>query len=285
MNYLLLSVTTVALAMQSVFAKQYQRKVKGASVLFAALSAMTALLFFWALSGFQLRIEWSVLPYAVAFAVAYSASVLALVIAIGCGKLSLTALINSYSLVIPTLYGVLFLDESLKTVSYIGFALLAISLFMVNYAGKQAEDGRITLQWIIAVLVAFLGNGMCSTIQKAQQLACDGKYKNEFMVISLFIAVILLSAAAVCREKAVMKTSVKSGGYLAMLYGLCNGIVNLLVMVLGGRMPVSIMFPVISAGSIVLTAVISLTVYRERLHAVQLVGVLLGVLSIICLNL
>ena len=73
MNYLLLSVTTVALAMQSVFAKQYQRKVKGASVLFAALSALTALLFFWALSGFQLRIEWSVLPYAVAFSVAYSA--------------------------------------------------------------------------------------------------------------------------------------------------------------------------------------------------------------------
>lgn len=40
MNYFLLFVTTVALAMQSVFAKQYQRKVKGASVLFAALSAL-----------------------------------------------------------------------------------------------------------------------------------------------------------------------------------------------------------------------------------------------------
>ena len=97
MNYLLLSVTTVALAMQSVFAKQYQRKVKVASVLFAALSALTALLFFWALAGFQLRIERSVLLYAVAFSVAYSASVLALVIAIGCGKLSLCLLYTSPS--------------------------------------------------------------------------------------------------------------------------------------------------------------------------------------------
>ncbi len=284
MSYLLLSCTTAALTLQSVFAKQFQRKTKGASVMFAALAGASALLFFRVLSGFPMEIPKEVLPYSLAFSVAYSSSILALVIAIGCGKLSVTALINSYSLVIPTLYGVIFLGEELTVFSYIGFALLAISLFLVNSPDERCEEGKVTVRWILAVAVAFVGNGMCSTIQKAQQVACNEKYKNEFMVASLVIAVVFLALISLWKERKALKPSFRAGGYLAVLYGLCNGIVNLLVMILGARMPVSVMFPVISAGSLVLTAIISIFVYKERLSAMQLTGVVLGVFSIIFLN-
>lgn len=284
MSHLLLFLTTSALTLQSVFAKQYQRKTKKSPILFAVLSATVALAFFLVLSGFKISAVADLLPYSIAFSIAYSSSILFLVIAIGCGKLSITTLINSYSLIIPTLYGAIFLNEKLKVYAYIGFLLLMVSLFLVNIPPKHANESGISVKWVVAVSIAFLGNGMCSTIQKAQQLTFVGKYKNEFMIVSLVIAVIILSIATLIKEKSYIKQSFIAGGHFAVFYGLCNGIVNLLVMIVGGMMPISIMFPVISAGSIVFTSIISVYIYKESLSRVQLIGVILGILSIIFLN-
>ena len=104
------------------------------------------------------------------------------------------------------------------------------------------------------------------------------------MIVSLVISVIILSIATLIKEKSHIKQSFIAGGYFAVFYGLCNGIVNLLVMIVGGMMPISIMFPIISASSIVFTSIISVYIYKERLSRVQLIGVILGILSIICLN-
>ncbi len=64
-----------------------------------------------------------------------------------------------------------------------------------------------------------------------------------------------------------------------------NGLVNLLVLYLNGRMSASILFPLISGGSMVLILLWSLLVRKERFSARQTVGFLLGILSIVLLNL
>ena len=43
------------------------------------------------------------------------------------------------------------------------------------------------LKWIIYSLLAFLGNGFCSVIQKIQQMNFDGLYKSEFMIVTLLL--------------------------------------------------------------------------------------------------
>ena len=47
----------------------------------------------------------------------------------------------------------------------------------------------------------------------------------------------------------------------------------------------SLMFPLISAGGIVLTWIISLFFYKEKLTLKQNIGMVLGVISIVFLNL
>ena len=47
----------------------------------------------------------------------------------------------------------------------------------------------------------------------------------------------------------------------------------------------SVMFPVIAAGGVALTAFVAITYYRERLSARQWTGVLLGIVAIVLLNL
>ena len=46
---------------------------------------------------------------------------------------------------------------------------------------------KITWKWILYVLLAFLGNGACSTVQVLQQRTFAGAYKNELMIMALLI--------------------------------------------------------------------------------------------------
>jgi multidrug transporter EmrE-like cation transporter len=71
---------------------------------------------------------------------------------------------------------------------------------------------------------------------------------------------------------------------MATLGGLANGGVNFLVLLLSLKMDASVMFPIISAGGILCATTLSVTVYKEKLSIVQKIGVALGVLAIVVLN-
>ena len=105
-------------------------------------------------------------------------------------------LIMSYSLIIPTMYGIAFLKEPVRMSTYIGIALLMISLFMVN---MKKENAKFSLVWIMWLIICFVGNGMCATVQKMQQLRFDGAYKSEFMIVAL--AVVIIISLAIYKEK------------------------------------------------------------------------------------
>lgn len=284
MNYLLLAITTAAISAQSLATKQYNKKAN-APIIFTVLSAISALSVFLLASGFKLAFNGETLMYSFFFALCYSAALLGITVAIASGPLSISALIQSYALIIPTFYGTLFLNEPVKSTTVIGFFLLIISLFAVNYIKGEKGSQKISKKWIIAIIFAFVGNGMCSTVQKIQQVASEGKFKSELMIGALIITAVMLLPVTVYTEKDKIKNSVKKGWFWAAACGIANGIVNLLVMVLGGRLPISLLFPVISAGGIILSSTVSVLVYKEKLTKIQLAGVIIGIVSIVFLNL
>ena len=228
--------------------------------------------------------EWNVgvVPYAICFALAYAVSGVFGVAAVYCGSLSLTSLITSYSLLIPTVYGLVFLHDPIGKGLFPGLILLAVSLFLIN---RKSPGAPISLKWIVYVFIAFAGNGLCTIFQKAQQVAFDGAYKNEFMIIALAIVVLLMGILVAVKERKDVKTAVSAGWYLAILAGIVNGIVNLFVMVLSGIIPVSIMFPLISAGGIIVTYLVSKFIYKEELTKAQFAGFIIGIASVVFLNL
>ena len=125
---------------------------------------------------------------------------------------------------------------------------------------------------------------MCSTVQKMQQLKFDGAYKNEFMIIALAIDAVIFAVFLLCTQKNLkfhMKNSIK----YATVSGFANGLANLLVMLLTALLPSAILYPSISGGSVVIMFFVSIFVYREQLTKQQQAGYLIGVLSVVLLNL
>ena len=135
------------------------------------------------------------------------------------------------------------------------------------------------------MFLAFVGNGCCSAIQKVQQLNFNGLYKNELMIVALGIVTLTLFIISLFTEREYFSISIKKGCTFFLISGLANGLVNYLVLVLSSKMPASVMFPVISAGGIVATALVSIFVYKEKLSKYQIIGLILGTISIIALNL
>ena len=293
MNALLLTLVVFGITTQHVTKKIYNQKNSGGAYTFSAISALVALLFFLIVSGGKLQFSAAIIPHAIGFAVTYSLSIVFTFLAIKEGPLSITSLITSYSLLIPSIYGLIAWGEEFTYLLLVGIVLLVISIFLVQFDPKKVamdakthpiEKKPLTLKWALYVSLAFIGGGGCSAFQKDQQLKFDGAYKNEFMIVALFITFIAISICALVFEKREVITYIRRGALLSSIGGAANGAVNLIVMMLSLRMAASVMFPIISAGGIVMASILSMTVYKEKLSAFQKVGLILGVSAIVVLN-
>ena len=238
-----------------------------------------ALLFF-LLTADRISFINEILPYSVGFAAVYALATVCLGLAIKTGSLAITSLIISYSLIIPTLYGFVFLKE--KTTILL---LLLISLFLVR-AKAQGEEksAKPTVKWVIYLVLAFIANGMCSVIQNAQQRKFDGTHNSNFMILALSLSTVILLVVSLVLEGNTVLNTLKKGIVLSAACGICNGATNYLVMVIIVVVASSVFFPVLSAGGLVLTFVISLVFYREKFIPRQIVGLACGLVSLVFLN-
>lgn len=282
MESVLLVLTVLSVSLQSVARKAYNQKKEGGAFTFTAASILFALLVFLIAGKGRFELDAGALWYSLFFALSYSAACVSTYLAIRESSLSLTSLIVQYSLIIPAFYGLIVLNEPISLTLTAGLVLLCISLVLVNFEGS--EEKKITLKWGLFAFLSFAGNGVCSTVQKAQQIRFDGMYKSEFMIIALFISAVLIFALAFITEKNEVKEHLKKGVIYYVLCGVANGLTNFFVLILSNTVPASVMFPIIAAGGIVLTALISIFFYREKLSLQQKIGFVLGILAIILMN-
>lgn len=297
MIYLLLILTIFFSSYQNILKKEYNKRCSGGIFCYTGLICLSALAVF-VIANRDFNVTPALFGYAIAFSVTYAAASVCMVLAIRYGSLAITSLIISYSLLIPTLYGVIFLKEPMDAMMIIGFILLILSLFLTNYPQKTTTEASVkeeskksnTFLWIVTLIISFVGNGMCSTIQTMEKRAFESIGENPqtnlFMILALAINTVVMFGISIFTERPVIKTVFKKTGWLAVICGLMNGLTNLLVIYLNPpRLPASVLFPVISGGGIVFTFLYAMIVYREKFKPMQIVGFVLGVASIVLLNL
>ena len=230
------------------------------------------------------KLEWNpaIIPYSVAFAIFFGMAIVFGTFAVSCGPLSFTALVTSYSLILPTFFGLFFLKESLRFSLIPGLILLFLSIYLIN---RKNETIPVTPRWILYAVLLFIGNGSCSAVQKLQQSVFKGEYKNEFMFLALVLVFTALLILTLLREREELLPCLKCGWWMGLGYGVVNGLCNFLTIVLANRLPASLMFPTISAGGVVATFFVSTLFYKEKLSRQQIIGFAIGAVSVVLLNL
>ncbi len=283
MPYLLTMFCACTFMVQGVLKKLYGNRSQKGIFTFSTLIAFAALLFFAVLSIGK-PYTWEALPYALGFGAAYAITTVTEYEALSYGSLAITSMIMSYSLIIPTICGVLFWNETLILKQYIGLAILCLSLFLIRGKDGDGAQKRAQLKWLIYILIAFVCNGFCTIFQRQQQRVFNGKYDESYMVMALIFVVLALAIMSVIREREDILTTVKLGGFLGGACGICNGVTNLLVMLVLVLLPASVFFPVLSALALILSTLASVFLFKERLLPRQFVALFLGCVALVLVN-
>ena len=286
MNYFLLFLTALFIVFQKVIQDRYNAKCQSGVFLFSGMISFFAMCFFMAVNRDWTWSSELMIP-AVSFGLSYAAATVFVVLAIKCGSLAKTTLITSYSLLVPAFAGLIILREPLGLPMIAGMILLVLSLWLTNHRKKTADapKERITLKWLVFVLLGFVGNGMCSTVQKLapHYLGADVNLTLSTIAALGLSTVVLISASFLTKETD-LKTTLRVGAPLSLFCGLFNGAVNYLAIYLNQFIPASVMFPVLSAGELILIVPYALLVRRERFTAKQWAGYAVGVVSVVLLN-
>ncbi len=271
--------TSVCSVSQSALTKIASGKVKTqGSMFFNALKAGAALLFFFLISIYNMQLHIPTLIYAAIYGVALFFSSIFGYLALMRGSMALTSLLVSYSVVIPCLFGVIFLNESMSYIQVIGIALLLVSMYLIKF---QREKVKLNKHWLIYVAITFFSNGVCSVIQKLHQTSYPGQFCNEYMVFSLLVTFCLFLVISIFKREVGNGSGVT---LFAIVAGVLMGLTNYLTLILAARVDATVLFPMITIISMLCNVALSRFFFKDRFSIIQFIGIALGVASVLLIK-
>lgn len=199
--------------------------------------------------------------------------------AMSSGPVSVTTLIGNCSLILSTAVSVLFLREKIALPTIPGIALLLIAIALCTL---QKPDGtKATKRWIFYCVGFFtFAAGVGITFKLFSGSGSDDCGRMMLVAAAVMCAVTLgLSAATgAFRKQSFLRA--KSAWLPVLLCGVLSCGYNRLNIVLAGALPGAFFYPVFNGGVILLSALLSLLLLRERLMPRQWAGIVLGTAAI-----
>lgn len=284
MQIILLIINILAQSIQQVSRKAYNTKSSSGVYTFSSVSVFVALMFFIIIPGDKRGLTFEIFLYSIGYAVTYVTATITTMLAIRTtAPLSLTSLILSCSLIIPTIYGLAVLDEPFGITLAIGIVMLFASLILINFENSN-EPKKLTAKWGIYIFLTFISNGICNVIIKTYQLNSEGQHINIFMITGLSMVLTTLILLTLIKERKQLKENLPRCLTWGSICGTGNGLANFLALLLSISMPASLLFPLLSSGGIIVTSLVSVFIYKEKLSLYQKLGFLFGLIAIISFN-
>lgn len=280
--YLLIVAATVT---QSASTKAFNR-CSAHSAVFNAVKAGTALILFalMAAPGFQLH--WPTLLFGLLYGGCMCLSMYAGYKALCLGPMALSSMLVSFSVLIPLIWGVTAGQETLNAVKCLALVLLLCAIVLTNAdkikRGQKKQENHAL--WLTFVGITLLCNGVASVLQKQHQTLYPESYSREFMFFAMLLCAVIFGAAVLKKLSLAEIRSAKGKRY-GVLSGLTNGMANFLTLLLAGFENASILFPVISAGTILGALLCGRFVFKEKLKINHYAALLTGIVAVVLLKL
>lgn len=272
-SYILIIIADILLAIQFALQKQYQRKAGTsikASLVYTILSGVFSAVIFFVLNGFTLSATWFSVGMAILFAVANSIYILAGFEIMKKGNVSIyTLFLMSGGMIVPYIYGVLFLSETLSLIRILGLLLIVGAIVIANLSKAKVDKKQI-----IFCIIVFFMNGAVSVISKAHQVSFASKIvsSSDFVfLVNAAKAIIFLPVLFFQGEKSqnTMTVPIKSVFLIVFLAAAVSGISYMLQLIGAVNLPATVLYPLVTGGTIILSSLADLLVFKTRLSSKQ----------------
>ena len=280
-NYLILLAASVLLAFDFAVQKIYQQKSGTgivAGLTFNIVVGFVTAVLFLIINGFSANFT------LYGFIVAGTMSVCVFVYTIigfrilRDGNMALyTLFLMTGGMVVPYVFGIAFLgeSESVTVLKIIGVIFIVSAVIMSNL--KSCKTNKTQL--ILCTAVLFL-NGACSILSKIGQIDVGYGIINvyDFVCMTGIVKFVICGIALVVlfafkkRKSAEQKVSVKILPII-VLSAVVGSLSYMFQLIGAAKLPASVLFPMVSGGSIIFSTVAGIIFFKERPSKLQIIGV------------
>lgn len=278
MNYILVILSTILMSLDFTLQKKYQ-VLEGdnlrAGLKYNALNGLFTAFIFWGFCGFKVEFTWFSVIMALALALfGMTYSVIGLKVLKSGGMSIYSIFLMCGGMVVPYIYGVLLLNEPLTLLRICGVLMIIVAVILSN---KTKVSVKFML-FLLCVAVFFL-NGAVNIISKSHQINATfaAVSSNAFIMYSgIGKFVFGVCGQPFCKDET-KKTffSSKATVYVVLCSAFISGVAYLMQLTGAKDLPASVLYPIVSGGSIIFSALSGKVFFKEKLSICQLISIVL----------
>jgi len=284
-NYIFILLAVTCFTAQFAFTKLYENRVgqamSGTLVMLVGTNLVGALIFLF-VGGFRVAVSPVSVFWAVIFAIIMMPYFLIGIKVLSIGSLAIYSMFMMLGgMLVPFFYGVLILHEEISVPKIIGTVLLALFIILQAISQDAAREKSGTqkkkyLFFALCLLIFFI-NGMTGVVTKAHSVSEGAVDEVSFTVLSCALTALFSGTALLIKhfrngsETAnAIRRALKGKALLVMvlLGGAAYG-GNFLMLLAANKVPASVQFPLVSGGAIVLSAIVSQCVFKEKMSKLE----------------
>ena len=193
--------------------------------------------------------------------------------------ISVTAVSGKMSVVIPILFAYFFAKEDITLLFVIGLILSILSIYFITVKKELHIDKR----YLILPVIVFLGGGMIDTSLKVLQQAYSQDIPLSTISYSIFLGAFIAGTSIYLVKE---KSNFSSWEWKSVKAGVALGVPNyfsiffLLSAIEGFSVKSAFVFGVNNVGVVLVSTLLSVLIFKEKLEPKNQWGLLLAVLSI-----
>lgn len=248
-----------------------------------AVGSCVSFLLFFIIGGFKLQVNVFTLFMAVLMNVVAILSEVVTFTAYGKGHLSLYTVFQMQGgMLLPFVYGVVY-GNRLTIIHVVGISIMMIAL-MMSVLPQRGRGEKPSGSYIMLCCLIFFLNGSISIISYIYSNSTSGTGPQNFIMIkSLMLGALALGLYLYFPKNAAVKgtgkgTPLRLGALIAGV-SLVDSASYFAQLVSAARLPAVVMYPVITGGTMVLTAISGRLFFREKQTRMAKVGLALSFIA------
>ncbi|MBQ4258750.1 MAG: EamA family transporter [Lachnospiraceae bacterium] len=280
MDYLLVFLSVILLSLGFVLQKFYQKKAgPWGAASFSLYTAICSILSLTIINGVQFEFSWySLINAALRSLCVFLYTLVGFhIMNRGCMALYMLFLMSG-GMLLPVLWGWIFLDEPVAPMRVLGVLTIVFAMILTRDKEEKADTIMIT-----CLLAVFFLNGMTSVFAKLHQIneVYETVSTTPYAIYSSLTSLLLSSITKAIRSKKQEKAdttvkhpknmpgaeSLKSSLLLigiVIIYSVLASISNILQLEGAKTLDASVLYPIITGGTVVFTGIMALIFYGEK---------------------
>ncbi len=296
MVWIYISIILLCRVVQAIFSKRASLEVKnltmqsGYSAFYYSVSAVLGIILL-AIEDKGFPLDWLTLLFSLISGVSLFLCTFCGISAMKNGTVSLNSMFGTAGMLIPIAAGMIFWNQPVSVMQWVGLAGFFVASFFLVKGSKKIYSG-FSLKTALLLLVQLLSNGATMVAQQLFTTYVPDGSVTMFSFISFATAALLgylMFVAMKLGGRAEGSAPVETG--LSKILFVCGISLAVAVFVINQLATIStalispvILFTFINGGSTVISTLVAAIMYKEKLSANIIIGVLLGVVSLIVIK-